>query len=72
MLDLERAVRASIEDCKLLREKYNRAADQRVLATAIEYAENALSADDKIKMVLAFEMIDQIKNAKGLVTLSVS
>lgn len=64
MYDLEGAVRAAIKDCKRLQKKYKRVEDQRVIATALDYAENALHAKDKLKMVLAFEMVDQIKSAK--------
>jgi len=64
MHDLEGAVRAAIKDCKQLQKKHNDSEDQRVIATALDYAQRALRAKDKVQMVLAFEMVDQIKSAK--------
>jgi hypothetical protein len=63
MYDLPRAVRAAIKDCRQLQKKYTSCEDQQVIATALDYAQNALRAKDKLKMVLAFEMVDQIKSA---------
>ncbi|MCS3727225.1 hypothetical protein [Bradyrhizobium betae] len=66
MFDLERATRASIKDCKLLIKKYNDTADLRVLEAAISYAEAALPENDKLKMVLAFEVsLDGSSDASG-------
>jgi hypothetical protein len=64
MYDLEGAVRAAIKDCELLQKKYKGREDLGVVATALDYARNALRAKDKLKMVLAFEMVEQIKTAK--------
>jgi hypothetical protein len=64
MYDLEGAVRAAIKDCKQLQKKYKDDDDRRVIATALDYAQSALQAKDKLKMVLAFEMVHQIKAAK--------
>jgi hypothetical protein len=64
MYDLEGALRAAIKDCEELRQKFKDVKDLDVIATAQDYAENALRAKDKLKMILAFEMVDQIKNAK--------
>jgi hypothetical protein len=64
MFDLEGAVKSAMKDCKRLQKKHKDAEDQRVIATALTYAESALKAKDKVRMILAFEMVDRIKIAK--------
>jgi hypothetical protein len=64
MYDLEGAVRAAITDCKSLKKVHPDIEDQTVLDNTVEYAEKALKAKDIAKMLVAFEMVDQIKNAK--------
>lgn len=64
MYDLEGAVKAAIKDCKQLQKKHKGAEDQRVIAIALTHAESALKAKDKVNMILAFEMVDQIKTVK--------
>lgn len=64
MYDLEGAVRAAIKDCKRLKNAHPNVEDQGVIDTAFEYAKKALKAKDIAKMLVAFEMVDQIKNAE--------
>jgi hypothetical protein len=64
MYDLQAAVRAAIKDCGGLRDRHRTPADQRVILTAMSYAEAALQSNDALKMTLAFEMVDQIKAAR--------
>jgi hypothetical protein len=64
MYDLEGAVKAAMKDCKRLQKKHTDPEDQRVIAAALTYAEGALKAKDKAKMIVAFEMVDRIKTAK--------
>jgi hypothetical protein len=64
MYDLEGAVQAAITDCKRPRKKYTSREDLDVIATALDYAQNALRMIDKLKMVLTFEMVEQIKTAE--------
>ena len=63
MYDLEGAVKSAIEDCKRLKKTYPNNDDQGVLDTALEYVKKSLEAKDVAKMLVAFEMVDQIKNA---------